>query len=100
MPSDTWLAGLRRLIGKRELIVVDRSPIKERVRGYVVGVSDTFLMLHDLHDSMFLNGYTVLPLKYIRRYRTCRDWYLFANRALAARNQMPKRQPGIQLDDF
>ena len=96
-----WLKGLKDTFSKNQLVEIDRRPkIRARIRGYVVGVSDRFVLLQRVSDDMFLNGYEVLIVSNITKYRVLDDNDHFADRALKVRSQTPNHQPDINLKDF
>lgn len=87
---------------REELVLVDRSPeIEDRMRGYIVGVSDLFVMLHALDpDFVSLNGYIVLRAEDIQGYRVIDDNEFFLKRALQLKGIKPISQPEIDLSSF
>jgi len=97
---NKWLKGLKNTLSKNQMVEIDRRPeIRERIRGYVVGVSDEFVILQHLNDEMFLDGYDVMPVSNITRYRVLDDNDHFADRALKVRGQTPRHQLHIDLRD-
>lgn len=99
--TKIWLTGLKRLLAKRQIIEIDRRPVsKELTTGYLVGVSEQFLMLHLITDDYLLNGYAVFPLNDIKRYRLVTGWNRIAARALAARKLLAVPQSQITLTDL
>jgi hypothetical protein len=101
MTRDKWLSEIRTTIKKSQLIEIDRSSVaKEKLVGYVVGVSEQFILIHDMCDHIFLNGYAVIRIDDVRRYRILRDWKGFATRALRIRQQSPVPQRQIDLTNW
>jgi hypothetical protein len=96
---DDWLTGLA---SESDVVQVDRRPkVADLLEGYVVGVSAQFLMLHLLDSvTVSLNGYTVLPLEYVTRYRVREDSEFFLQRALKLKGIGPKPVPSIDLSNF
>lgn len=70
--------------------------------GYVVGISETFVLLHLLDGGyhMTLNGYATLPLSEIKKARVLDDFDSFSDRALKVKSIFPKPQPDLLLLDF
>ena len=68
--------------------------------GYIVGLSDEFVLLHRIDGSLLcFNGYSALPLREIAEVPTDED-NDFNHRALQLKGLMPIRQPDILLLDF
>ena len=85
-----------------QIVRIDRTPeIEDEIDGYVVGVSELFVMLHALDpDLMNLNGYIVLRAEDIHRYRVRDDGEFFLNRALKLKGIQPVPQPNIGLSSY
>lgn len=67
-------------------------------RGFVVGFSETLVLLQTLNTGMMrLNGYTVVRLKDILE---CRDDESFAPAALKLMGERPRPQPDVLLVDM
>lgn len=99
--TKVWLNGLKRLLSRNQIIEIDRGPVsKELTTGYLVGLSDQFLMLHLITDDYLLNGYAVFPLNDIERYRLVTKWRRIMARAMATRKLSPVPQPKIELTDM
>lgn len=78
--------------------VIRREPIPGYLSGYVVGVSDDWVLLHVINgDDMRLNGYAAVRLRDVKKVR--RDTS-FADRAVRARGERPTEQPDILLYDL
>lgn len=96
-----WFNGLKRQLAKNRIIEIDRRAVsKELTTGYLVGLSEQFLMLHLITDDYLLNGYAAFPLAEIKRYRLVTNWNRIAARAMAARRLPPVPQPKIALTDI
>lgn len=96
-----WFNGLKRQLAKNRIIEIDRRAVsKELTTGYLVGLSEQFLMLQLITDDYLLDGYAVFPLNHIKRYRLVTKWNRIAARALTARKLGPAVQPKICLDDL
>lgn len=82
-----------------QIVKINRSPeIKDKIEGYVVGVSDLFVMLHALDGNYInLNGYIVLRVEDIHNYRVRDDYEFFLNRALKLQGIDPVPQQEINL---
>lgn len=87
--------------GDSPLVRIERTPkIEEDFVGYIVGVSESLVMLHVLCDNlMLLNGYTVLRTTDIRRYQIKDERECFMHRALKLKGIAPVPQPEISLSD-
>lgn len=69
-------------------------------RAFVVGLSDTFVLLNTVNKGfMALQGYTALPLEEVKAVGTFAP-HQFVSRALALKNIVPEPQPDILLADF
>jgi hypothetical protein len=99
---NKWYKNLAATFDTSQIVRIDRSPeIEDEMDGYVVGVSELFVMLHVLDpDVMNLNGYIVLRREDIRRYRIRDDGEFFLHRALKLKGIEPVLQPQINLLDF
>lgn len=97
-----WQKNLVKTIDKTHIVEFDRTPeIKERLEGYVVDMTDLFLMLHVIDPNYIsLNGYIVLRSDDIRRYRVRDDKNFFLNRAFKLKNIHPIPKPEIDLSSF
>lgn len=74
------------------------KPIPGYLFGYVVGVSDDWLLLNLINgDDMHLNGYAAARLRDVKSVR--RDTS-FADRAVRVRGERPAEQPDILLYDL
>lgn len=99
---NKWRKNLAATLGEGQIVRIDRSPeIEEEIEGYVVGVSELFIMLHELNsDYMDLNGYIVLRAEDIRRYRVRDDYEAFLARALKLKGIGPVPQPEVDLSSL
>jgi hypothetical protein len=99
---NKWRKNLAATFEEDEIVEIDRSPaIEDKIEGYVVGVSDLFVLLHALDPSYInLNGYILLRAEDIRRYRIRNDYDFFLNRALKLKGIRPVPQPEIDLSSF
>ena len=79
----------------------DGAAPDDKLRGYVVGLSDTFVLLHIWEpDTMCLNGYLALPLNEVISARVLDEYDAFPDRALKVKGIRPQSQPDILLLDF
>lgn len=96
--SAAWLKGLRQCSTRKRLVEIDRKPLSScSTSGYVVGISDSFVIIHIVTDDFLLNGYAVYPISDIKRYRVVTKWNRIMNRALRARKLGPVLQPKLSL---
>lgn len=96
---NKWRKDLAATFDEGQIVRIDRSPeIEDDIDGYVVGVSELFVMLHAIDLNFInLNGYIVLRTEDIRRYRVREDHEFFLNRALKLKGIQPVPQPEIDL---
>lgn len=99
---NKWYKKLAATFDEGQIVEIDRSPeILDKIEGYVIGVSEVFVMLHALDTNYInLNGYIVLRSEDIRRYRIRDDNEFFLNRALKLKGIVPVAQPEIDLSSF
>ena len=97
-----WLKNPAVTLGEDQIVKIDRSPeIEDKIEGYIVGVSELFVMLHALDPEYInLNGYIVLRIEDIQRYRMRDDHEFFLHRALKLKGIAPVSQPEIDLSTF
>ncbi len=96
---DEWRKSLSDTIGKNQLVEIDRSPVcSEYDEGFVLRVSDRFLLMSVLDPNMYLNGYSVVRLEDVKRYRVMDNGDSFASRALKLRGIMFEQPSGLSLD--
>lgn len=77
-----------------------RSVAPGRLEGYVVGLSERFVLIHRLDPNLFLNGYTALRVGDVKKPRALSDADFFALRALTLRGEHAVPQPDILLLDL
>lgn len=82
--------------------IITKSAPDEKLDGYIVSLSETFVLLHVLDGGhhMTLNGYVALPINEIKRVRVLDDYDSFSDRALKLKGIFPQPQPDILLLDF
>lgn len=85
--------------GQMVRIVAKATP-DEKLAGYIVSLSEAFVLLHVLQDGMTLHGYLALPLQEIKSVRVLDDHDSFCDRALKVKAIFPQAQPDILLLDF
>jgi hypothetical protein len=68
--------------------------------GFVVGLGREWVLLHWLDPSIFLNGWTALPLADVESVEARSAEETFAPAALALRHVRPAAPEGIALDDL
>ena len=92
---------LKAVCRKYLLVRIDRRPLtKDDLEGYVVGLSDTWILVHMLDPNMYLNGYAAIRTRDIRRYRMLSDANHFASRALKKRGLKGVPQPRVSLQEI
>ncbi|HEX8372724.1 MAG TPA: hypothetical protein VF585_08090 [Chthoniobacterales bacterium] len=99
---NKWRKNFAAVMGNDRIVRIELSPdIGDQIEGYVVGVSELFVMLHALDSNYInLNGYSVVRRSDIRRYRIRDDFEFFLNRALKLKGNLPAPQPNIDLSSF
>ena len=75
-----------------------RSDRRWRYDGYVVGMSDRFVLIHNVLEHALLNGYTVFPLRELRSVKILTQNVL--HRALQLKGEHGAIPNGIVLDDW
>jgi hypothetical protein len=82
--------------------IVAKATPGENLDGYVVSLSETFVLLHVLDGGyhMTLNGYVALPIDEIKTARVLDNYDSFSDRALKVKGIFPQPQPDILLLDF
>lgn len=66
--------------------------------GYVVGLSETFVLLHVVSESVLLNGYSVFPLRELTLATTNNRF--FKHRALQIENIKPSAPSSVELENW
>ena len=95
------MTGLQHTIKKHQIVRFDRKPTdKDFLDGYVVGVLRDFILLHVIDHNMYLNGYSVIRVQDVKRYRLVDDWDHFMNKALKLRGESPLPLPQICLNNW
>lgn len=96
------LAVLQSALNSGEMVCLhDGAAPEEKLRGYVVGLSETFVLLQLWEPSvMALNGYLALPLREVMSARVLNEYDSFPDRALKVKGMRPQPQPDILLLDF
>jgi hypothetical protein len=59
------------------------------VQGFVVAVSTDWVVLRELDDSLFLDGYSAIRLEVVKKVRPVKDRERFIEELLSARGQWP-----------
>lgn len=92
-------AGLAEALTHNTLVVAYRKDIDEdRLDGYVVGLSDSWVLLHLVDGSVaVLNGYTAVRLTDISRFNVDEG---FMDEYLRLRGMRSEKQPPIELQDL
>ena len=90
---------LQALIGQDTVIRVERKRIdKFGIDGFVVGLSDSLLLLHEINgNTLQLDRYTAVRLKDITEWRVCTS---FIPRALRLLGRVPIMPLDIPLDNW
>jgi hypothetical protein len=99
--SGKRLSALKDAAETAVLVRVERPSITEdRLDGFVVGLSEKLVLLHLLDRSLFLDGYSAVPLRHVETARVLDDHDSFADRALRLRGERPLAQPKVLLHDL
>jgi len=81
--------------------LTDEAGTDDPVRGYVVGLSDDFVLVHLWEPNvMCLNGYLVLAIDQLQSARPIDEHRAFPDRALRHKGITPQAQPDILLVDL
>jgi len=75
-----------------------RTARKWQYDGYVVGLSNTFVLLQNAVEYAFLNGYSVFPLREVRNIEVAPDFVI--HRALQMEGLTPSPPSDILLEDW
>jgi hypothetical protein len=74
---------------------------KENFYGFVVGLSDAMVLLHDMEPNLVtFDGYSAIPLTEVRQVHVMDDHDRFLERALALQGAVPAPQPDVLLADL
>jgi hypothetical protein len=97
--------GWKRLLSKHKskaLVEFCRRPkIQEQIAGFVVGFSESLLLLHRLDWNTFtLDGYTILRNKDVKRYRAFTRSSYWPAKAIEKFKLQPKSPPTIPLSNW
>lgn len=95
--------GRRRLEKARQktvLVRIRRSDKLESLEGYIVGLSEMFVLLHLLDPNGYLNGYTALRMQDVKEIRLIDDSKSCLHRALQLRGIVPIVPDKIDLMDW
>jgi len=96
-----WRRQLLRHQGKTLVEFCRRPKIQERITGYVVGFSDSLILVHCLDWNTFLlDGYTILRDIDIESKRFFTRPSYWQNRAIAKLELRPQGLPGLALEDW
>ena len=89
---NAFFQRLQAHVASGSLIEIDRNPLTaENLMGFPVVLSSLFLVLSVVDDCYFLNGFSVIRLDDVRRYRVLTD------REDLIRYALSKRYPGGYL---
>jgi hypothetical protein len=95
--------GLNRALAAGEVVRLIRKPHRklERVTGFVVGVSDSLVLLHEMHPDWFsLNGYQCVRLRDVKYGEAVGGPDEFIGRAVLLRGLEPKAPGSIDLSSM
>gem|GEM_PF-816021 len=87
---------------KHPVRVTRRAAPKESLSGFVVGMTDAFVLLHveDAAGWRTLDGYVALPLREVKSARVYDDHDCVFERVLALKGMAPQPQPDVFLGDL
>jgi hypothetical protein len=82
--------------------IITKAMPGESLDGYVVSLSETFVLLHILDNGNYtsLNGYVALPIGGLKIVRVQDDYMAFSERAMKVKGISPLPQPDILLLDL
>jgi hypothetical protein len=99
--SPTWRRQLSKHKGKTLVELCRRPKIKERIAGFVVGYSESLILLHRLDWNTFiLDGYTILRDKDVKKKRFFTRSSYWQNKAIKKLGLRSKPLPGLALRDW
>lgn len=99
MNKQAWLNELRSAMERGLTVEIDREKLTDdTIQGYIVAADDNLVVIHNLSDSITLDGYTVVRSEDITRFREAdADIHEFYLRALELRKQQPEAPESLQL---
>jgi len=92
-------AGLMEALTDNKLVVLHRKSVDDnRMHGYVVGLSDAWVLLHLIDGSVVIpNGYKALRLADVSNFKVDED---FVDEYLRLRGMYSSKVPQIELKDL
>ena len=94
-------SSLYRLLEKKVIVNIWRKKIDSHpITGYVVGISQDFLLIHYMSDAIILDGYTVVRTQDISLVDDKPKYGEFYTKVLKLRGYKPKMPNGIRLDSI
>jgi len=96
--SPEWRRLLSKHKGKTLVELCRRPKIQEQIAGFVVGFSESLILLHRLDWNTFtLDGYTILRNKDIKKQRAFNRNSYWPNKAVKKFKLQPTAVPGLEL---
>jgi len=94
-------SSLLRLLEKRGIVSIWREKVDSQpITGFIVGVSQDFLLIHYRSDAIILDGYTVVRIQDVTLVDDKPKYGEFYTKALKLRGYKPKAPSGIRLDSI
>lgn len=99
--SPEWHRLLSKHKGKTLVEFCRRPKVQEQIAGFVVGFSDSLILLHRLDWNTFtLDGYTILRNKDVKRQRAFNRSSYWPNKAIKKFKLRPKALPDFPLSNM
>jgi hypothetical protein len=101
--KNRLLRGLEEAMTNREVVKIVRQPKSklQNVEGFVVGLSEKFVLFNDMNPDYFaINGYACLRIQDIRTGETIGGPEQFVGRAVLLRGIEPTVQADIDLTEI
>jgi hypothetical protein len=97
---ESIATALEGALGSEVLVRLAARDWDARHDGYVVALSDDWVLLHAIDANINLNGYTALPLTSIGSAQAISDAASFGPRSLRARGLLPVAEPRVRIDSL
>ena len=95
--AESIVTSLHQALGSGVLVRVAARDWEDRHDGYVVGLSDDWVLLHAIDETIGLGGYTALPLSAVGSAEPVSDALSFVPRSLRARGLVPVPEPRVRI---
>jgi hypothetical protein len=97
---ESIATALKEALGSEVLVRVVARDWEAHHDGYVVGLSDDWVLLHAVDETVNLGGYTALRLSTVGSAEGLTDAVSFQPRSLRARGLLPVREPRVRIDSL